>query len=283
MYVPKYLGFIMLNTKIMGILNVTPDSCYDGGRFLTFDHAVAHALEMIEQGADILDIGGESTRPGATPVDVQEELDRVLPVLAAIRTKVSVPISVDTMKPEVALKSVELGADIINDVTGFRNPAMREVAASCNADLCLMHMLGEPRTMQSDPHYPNGVVNEVIEWLEARIELLLKAGVSQERIIVDPGIGFGKTVAHNLDILQNLHRFKELGFRVLIGVSRKSFMMKITGKDRQDLLPPTLAVNALLMMQGADILRVHDVQEHRLCREVLGPLKEPVSFATAIA
>lgn len=262
----------MISTKIMGILNVTPDSCYDGGSYHAFDKAIAHAQKLYQDGADILDIGGESTRPGAEPVPLAEELERVIPVIKAVRPLIPIPISVDTLKPEVAAQAVAAGANIINDVTGFADPAMREVAISTEADIVVMHMQGEPRTMQINPHYPEGMVNHLLNWFEQRVDELVQFGIKEENIIIDPGIGFGKTVAHNIEIIQNLPEFRALGFRVLVGVSRKDFMRKITGKDRDQLLPTTIAVNTLLMMENIDIIRVHDVAEHRMVRQVLEPL-----------
>ena len=263
----------MTKTKIMGILNVTPDSCYDGGRYNTLERALVHAVQMEEEGADLIDIGGESTRPGAEPVSVEEELARVVPVIEALRDNLSTPLSIDTMKPEVAEKALSLGVSLLNDVTGFQNPTMRQVAAQSDADLCVMHMQGEPRSMQDNPHYPEGIIPHLLDWFEQRLEELQCDGISSDRIILDPGIGFGKTVAHNVEILQNLPKIKGLACRLLIGLSRKSFMMKITGKGREALLPPTLALNGLLMMQEVDFIRVHDVQEHRLCMEVLSQFK----------
>ena len=257
----------------MGILNVTPDSCYDGGRYLDYDDAIGHGLKLFEDGADLLDIGGESTRPGADPVSEEEELRRVIPVIEELRLQLPIPISIDTVKAGVAEKAVAAGASIINDVTGFSDPAMRQVAANSGVHLCVVHSQGSPKTMQNNPQYPEGVVPHILNWFEERIELLIYEGVREDRIILDPGIGFGKTVAHNLEILQNLPEFKSLGFPILIGISRKDFMRKITGKDREELLPTTIAINTLMMMEEVEILRVHDVAEHRMCREVLGHFK----------
>ncbi len=263
----------MIKTKIMGILNVTPDSCYDGGRYFSIDNAVSHALKLHEDGADILDIGGESTRPGAEQVSEEEELRRVIPVIQAIRSQLAVPLSIDTMKAGVAEQAVAAGACLINDVNGFRDPAMRQVAANLGVQVCIMHMLGTPKTMQADPQYPDGVMSHIYDFFDEQIDLLLDAGVEEQNIILDPGIGFGKTVAHNIEILQNLPELREMGFPVLLGTSRKDFMRKITGKDRNELLPTTIAVNSLMMMDDVDILRVHDVAEHRMAKQVLGHFK----------
>lgn len=257
----------------MGILNVTSDSCYDGGRYLQQEQAIGHGFKLYEDGADLLDIGGESTRPGADPVSEEEELRRVIPVIEGLRPHLPIPISIDTMKAAVAEQAVAAGASLINDVTGFADPAMRQVAANTGVYVCVVHMQGTPRTMQANPHYPEGVVVHLLNWFEERIDLLIHEGVKEENIILDPGIGFGKTVAHNIEILQNLAELQALGFPLLVGTSRKDFMRKITGRDRDELLPTTIAVNTLLMMEEVDILRVHDVLEHRMCREVLGHFK----------
>ncbi len=264
-----------LTTKIMGILNVTPDSCYDGGRYLELEKAIAHGLKLYRDGADVVDIGGESTRPGAEPVGEAEELRRVIPVIEGLRAHLPIPISIDTKKPAVAAQALAAGATLLNDITGFRDPAMVSLAANSNCDICVMHMQGEPKTMQLNPHYPEGVITHLLRWFTERTDSLIQAGIAKERIILDPGIGFGKTVDHNIEILQNLRRLRDLGFRLLLGVSRKSFMQKITGKERETLLPPTIAVNTLMMVEGVDIIRVHDVAEHCLCREVLKQLTRP--------
>ena len=208
----------------MGILNCTPDSFFDGGRYFDEKAAIRRGLEMVEEGADIIDIGGESTRPGAKEVSIEEELRRVIPVIKALKDH---PISIDTCKPEVAEKALEAGATLINDVTGFRQPEMRQIAAEAEVPVCVMHMQGSPRTMQHSPSYPKGVVTELTEWFEKTTQRLLADGVKAEQIILDPGIGFGKTVEHNLEILSNLATFRKLGFPLLIGLSRKSFMSKM--------------------------------------------------------
>lgn len=259
----------MTHTHIMGILNVTPDSCYDGGRYLDPAAALAHAHKLHADGADILDIGGESSRPGSDPVSIEEELRRIIPVIEAVRSEVPLPLSIDTRRAPVAARAVELGVQMINDITGFSDPAMREVAKDTEVTICVMHMQGAPKTMQDNPSYPEGVVLHLLEWFDKRIEELIQSGIKEERIVLDPGIGFGKTVAHNIEILQNLPRLRALGFPLLVGVSRKDFMRKITGLEREHLLPTTLAVNTLMFMEGVEIIRVHDVAEHQLCRKVL--------------
>lgn len=250
-------------TKLVAILNVTPDSFYDGGRHHTNRAAIEMAQKIAVQGADLIEVGGESSRPGATPVSLAEELERVIPVIEAIRKTVPTRIAVDTMKPEVAAAAVAAGAALINDIAGFQNPQMVEVAATTGVDICLMHMQGIPQTMQSNPHYPNGVINEIMCWFEERTSELLNAGINKDRIIIDPGVGFGKTVADNIKIIHNLPRFKSLGFPILLGISRKSFMQKILQRNAQELLAATIAVNALIVNEGVDYIRVHDVSEHR--------------------
>lgn len=247
----------------MAILNVTPDSYYAPSRAFNPELAIARGKQLHELGADLLDIGGVSTRPGAEEVDFKEELNRVLPVVQALAACYPGQISIDTYEPRVAEACVRAGATLINDITGFTHPAMRALAASTSTDLCVMHMQGTPQTMQVDPKYDEGVVPYLLKWFERQVHLLIKEGVKEERIILDPGIGFGKTVAHNVEILQNLPRFRALGFRVLLGASRKSFMSKILNKPTAELLAATLAVNAMALYEGVAILRVHDVVEHR--------------------
>ena len=248
---------------IMGILNVTPDSFSDGGRFLSPDAAVKRALIMEKEGADIIDVGGESARPGADPVPVEEELRRVLPVLERLRGKLRIPISIDTTKAEVAEAALRAGASIVNDISALRfDPAMASVVAEFGAGLVLMHMLGTPKTMQQAPHYED-VVREVREFLAERALYAQSQGIPREAIAVDPGIGFGKTVEHNLELLRRLPELVELGFPVLVGPSRKSFIGAILGLGVEERLEGTLAACAVAVVRGADILRVHDVREVR--------------------
>lgn len=246
----------------MGVLNVTPDSFFDKGRFFGHKAAVRHVLEMAGSGADIIDIGGESTRPGAKEVNVGEELDRVIPVIEVVAKKTKKSISIDTRKSRVALAALKAGAKIINDVSALKfDPDMAGVAAKYKAILILMHMRGTPRDMQTDPKYSD-VVKEIISSLKGSIIKAKKAGVAEEKIIIDPGIGFGKTVEHNLEILRRLGEFKALGLPVCIGTSRKSFIGKILGSDNpKGRLAGTLATCAVAIMNGANILRVHDVKE----------------------
>jgi len=244
--------------RIVGILNVTPDSFSDGGRFLERDAAAAHGRELVADGADILDVGGESTRPGAEPVSVEEERRRVVPVLEDL-AGADAQLSVDTSKVAVARAALDAGASCVNDVTAFRSePAMAALVAERGADCCLMHMRGEPRTMQDDPRYDD-VVSEVKAFLEERLTFAVREGVAEERIHLDPGIGFGKTVEHNLELMRRLDEIAALGRPVMIGVSRKAFLGRITGRPVEDRVAATVAASVLAWERGAAMLRVHDV------------------------
>jgi dihydropteroate synthase len=247
---------------VMGVCNVTPDSFSDGGLLDGVDAAIAHSLEMVDQGALIIDVGGESTRPGAEPVSEQEELSRVIPVIEALAAADSkVRISVDTTKLAVASAALEAGATYINDVSGFTiEPQIAELVADSGSDCCLMHMLGTPQTMQEDPHYED-VVAEVAQFLSERVEVALAAGIAPQKISVDPGIGFGKTLQHNLDLLNGLPTIVALGYPVVIGLSRKRFLGEITGTERpEQRVAATVAANVLAFERGASTFRVHDVQ-----------------------
>jgi dihydropteroate synthase len=247
----------------MGIVNVTPDSFSDGGRFLELDSAVAHAMRLVAEGADLLDIGGESTRPYSTPVDAEEELRRVLPVVERLVSQVSVPISIDTSKAAVARELVEVGAEIINDVTGLEgDPNMIRVALETGAGVCAMHMQGTPQTMQDKPTYGDVVV-EVRDYLRQRRDALLAAGVAPERICLDPGIGFGKTREHNLALMANCRNLHELGCPLLVGHSRKAFLAKLIGDNEADRGTATVAAALALAVQGVQVVRVHDVRKVR--------------------
>ncbi len=244
--------------RIVGILNVTPDSFSDGGRFLEHGAAVAHGRELVAEGADILDVGGESTRPGADPVGMEEEQRRVVPVLEDL-AGAGAQLSVDTSKVAVARAALDAGASYVNDVTAFRSePAMAALVAERGADCCLMHMRGEPRTMQDDPRYDD-VVSEVKAFLEERLTFAVREGVAEERINLDPGIGFGKTVEHNLELMRRLDEIAALGRPVMIGVSRKAFLGRITGRPVEDRVAATVAASVLAWQRGAAMLRVHDV------------------------
>ena len=245
---------------VMGIVNVTPDSFSDGGRYLDVSAAIKHGLELESDGAAILDVGGESTRPGARPVPEKVELRRVVPVIEGLRAAgAQARISIDTSKAAVAAAALDAGATILNDITALRgDPQMVGVVADRGADCCLMHMLGEPRTMQRDPHYDE-VVSDVKGFLEARMAFAVAHGVAEERILLDPGIGFGKTDIHNLELLARLHELVELGPPVVIGTSRKSFLGRLTGRPVGDRLAATIATNVIAYERGARIFRVHDV------------------------
>ena len=258
---------------IMGIVNVTPDSFSDGGRYANSDRAVAHGLKMLEQGADIIDVGGESTRPGAAAVDAAEEARRVIPVIRELRRHVTVPVSVDTMKAAVARQALEAGADIINDVSALtHDPDMPALARETKAGVVLMHMQGTPRTMQNYPEYAD-VMGDVVDFLEARVRDLAQVGLDPAAMAVDPGIGFGKTLEHNLALLAHVDRFHRLGRPVVIGLSRKSFLGTLTGRDADDRLAGSLAALAVCAWQGAEILRVHDVQESADAVRVVAALR----------
>ncbi len=247
----------------MGVLNCTPDSFSDGGRFLAADAAVAHARRMIVEGVDIVDIGGESTRPGSLPVDPAEQIRRTIPVIEHIRSFWDGPISIDTTKAEVARAALAAGANWINDISAFRDDdGMADIAAKSGSMVVLMHMQGTPRTMQTAPDYSD-VVTEVRDFLQERANFALGLGVKVDRLVVDPGIGFGKRQDDNLAILGNLPRIAELGFPVLVGASRKSFIGKITGDDTPDRLEGSLAAAVWAALHGARIVRVHDVAATR--------------------
>jgi dihydropteroate synthase len=249
--------------RIMGVLNVTPDSFSDGGEWFEFEQAVEHGRQLVADGAAIVDVGGESTRPYAEPVPDDEERARVVPVIRTLRD-VGAQLSVDTAKLSVAEPAVAAGATYVNDVTAFRHdPELAGFVADRGCDCCLMHMLGEPRTMQDDPRYDD-VVDEVRAFLEQRIEFAVREGVREERIMVDPGIGFGKTMAHNLELLRRLDELASLGFPVVIGTSRKSFLGRLTGRrDPHERVAGTVATSVLALERGASVFRVHDVAQTR--------------------
>jgi dihydropteroate synthase len=250
----------LLQPQVMGILNVTPDSFSDGGRFNRFDDAIRQARQMVTDGAAIIDIGGESTRPGAAAVSLDEELNRVIPVIEALVREIEVPLSIDTSKPEVMAAAITAGAGMINDVSALRLPGALEQAANLNVPLCLMHMQGEPRTMQQQPTYLD-VVEEVYTFLQQRIEVCVAAGIVRENIVVDPGFGFGKSLGHNLQLLNQLTRFQELGVPILVGLSRKSMIGQLTQREVAERLAGSIAAATLASWLGASIIRVHDVKE----------------------
>ena len=257
----------------MGVLNVTPDSFSDGGDFIAPEKAVARAVQMVEEGAAIIDVGGESTRPGAPPVSPEDELQRVIPVVEALYATVSVPISIDTRKPEVMQAAVAAGAGLINDVNALQQPGALEMAASLEVPVCLMHMQGNPETMQDTPAY-NDVVDEVTAFLEARAEVCMQHGIPKERILLDPGFGFGKTTTHNLQLLQQLQRLVESGFPVLVGLSRKSLIGKVLGLPVDNRLYPGVALAVLAVWKGAALVRCHDVRATREAIEMCQAVRD---------
>jgi len=257
-------------TLIMGVLNITPDSFSDGGVFNTVDAAVAHGKKMVSDGADLIDIGGESSRPGSEPLSEKEELARILPVVTRLVEEISVPISIDTYKPLVADICLKAGAHLINDITGLTNPAMRTVAVEHNVPVVLMHMLGTPKIMQKKPVYQD-VLGEITSFFQKQIAVAHKIGIQQ--IIIDPGIGFGKTVEHNLQILKHLETFKSLGCPLLVGPSRKSFIGTITDLPVNERLEGTIAAITVAIMNGANIVRVHDVKECRRAIRVVDAIR----------
>jgi dihydropteroate synthase len=257
-------------TLIMGILNVTPDSFSDGGLFADVDTAVDHAKQMVSDGADILDIGGESSHPGSAPLSEKEELDRVLPVVRRLLDELSVPISIDTYKPGVAEACLQAGVHLMNDITGLTNPQMRAVAAKYQVPVALMHMKGTPKTMQENPIYKD-VTRDIKAFFQEQIITTHKAGI--KHIIIDPGIGFGKTVEHNLQIFKHLGEFQSLGCPILVGPSRKSFIGAITGLSVNQRLDGTIAAVTVAIMNGAHIVRVHDVKECKRAVQVVDAIR----------
>lgn len=259
----------MIPVSVMGILNVTPDSFSDGGLYLNPDRALERSLQMEEEGADFIDIGGESTRPGALPVSSEEELKRVLPVLKKIAPRVKIPISIDTRKASVAFACLNEGASLINDVSALSDPEMVSVVARADVPVILMHCRGEPKTMQQNPFYQD-VVSEVFEFLKERIDFCLRHSIKKEKIFVDPGIGFGKTMEHNLSLLQNLKVLQALGCSIVIGVSRKTFIRKLFGEKLEEILAGSLTAALLAIERGAKILRVHDVAKTKAVIRLAG-------------
>lgn len=255
----------------MGIVNVTPDSFSDGGRFGSIEAAVRQAQQLMDEGADILDIGGESTRPGAAPVPAAEELDRVLPVLERIADS-PVPLSIDTYKPEVMVAALAAGASMVNDVKALREPGALDAVVRSDAAVCLMHMRGTPQTMQLDPNYGD-VVGEVCAFLHDRIAACEAAGIDRERIVIDPGFGFGKTKAHNIDLLRHLDKVTALGLPVLAGLSRKSVLGTITARNVGERVPSSVAAALVAVYRGAAIVRVHDVGATRDALAVYGAIE----------
>ncbi len=246
--------------SVMGVLNVTPDSFSDGGKFISPKAALQQARKMVTAGAEILDVGGESTRPGAYPVGEQEELDRVIPVIESICAEFDVVVSIDTSKPGVMRAAVAAGATMINDVCALQVDGALAAAAELQQPVCLMHMQGQPRSMQAEPQYDD-VVDEVTQFLENRVTQCVEAGLGKDLLLVDPGFGFGKTPVHNVELLANLRQLQRIGCPVLIGVSRKSMLGVITGRDVDELIPASIAAAVVAVMHGAQIVRAHDVVE----------------------
>ncbi len=257
---------------IMGILNVTPDSFSDGGQFNNFDAAIVQAKQMLADGVDIIDIGGESTRPGAAAVSEDEELQRVVPLIEKLSQEIDVPISIDTSKATVMYEAVQAGASMINDVYALQKDKALQTAAQLKVPVCLMHMQGSPETMQKNVQYKN-ITQEVFDFFEKRIEACLEFGLNKEHIIIDPGFGFGKHLQHNLELLNKLDLFVESGFPVLAGLSRKSMLGQITGKDVKNRLAASLAVAQIALQKGSQIIRVHDVAESKDMVRVLQAIK----------
>jgi dihydropteroate synthase len=243
----------------MGIVNVTPDSFSDGGQYAATDLAVAHAQQLIAEGADILDIGGESTRPGAEPVSLQEELRRVIPVIEALSKISTVPLSIDTYKPQVMQAAIQAGVDIVNDIRALQEEHALEIVANSKVGVCLMHMQGVPQTMQINPTYAD-VLSEVQQFLADRVAACLAHGINKNRIMLDPGFGFGKTKEHNIALIQHLDRLTQLGYPLLVGLSRKSVLGKIAGGDELQRLHAGLAASVISVIKGAKVVRVHDVK-----------------------
>ncbi len=249
--------------QIMGIINVTPNSFFEAGKTLDPQAAIEHGLRLFEEGADILDVGGCSTNPYSSHIpSIEEEIQRTVPVVQALCQKTPLRISIDTYRPEVAERALDAGAQFINDIQGFTNPKMRQIAQKYQVPICIMHMQNQPHNMQLNPQYPDGVVEEITSWLRLQTDCVIQEGVNPKNIYIDPGIGFGKSLADNFEILQNLDRFKALGFPILIGLSRKTFLYKTLGISTEESLPATLAMHAYYYPQ-MDLMRVHDVKAHR--------------------
>ncbi len=264
-------------TLLMGVLNVTPDSFSDGGKFFSVETAVEYAIQMEKDGADIVDVGGESTRPGAEPISMNEEMNRVLPVIEQLAGTIDIPISIDTYKSEIARKALDVGASMVNDISALRDDKnLASAVAEYGVPICLMHMKGNPRNMQTNPVY-NDIIREICDFLKERTEYALSCGIKKEKIIIDPGIGFGKRtgkgIEDNCEILKRLSKLKDLGFPILVGASRKTFIGNVCGKSKplpvSERLEGSLAAACLAVVNGADIIRVHDVKETRRCVDLV--------------
>lgn len=260
--------------RVMGIVNATPDSFSDGGQYASTAAAIEHGLRLVDEGAEILDIGGESTRPGSTVVPLEEELQRVIPVIEGLARRAGVPLSVDTYKPAVMRAAIAAGADIINDICALQQPGALDAVVDSRAGVCLMHMQGTPQTMQADPHYDD-VVQEVRDFLLARIQACQQVGIGQERIMLDPGFGFGKRSVHNIALLRELPTLCALGYPVLAGLSRKSVLGQLTGNDVDARLHASIAAAVIAAMKGAKILRVHDVKATADALKIAAAIQDP--------
>jgi len=249
----------LTNPCVMGVVNVTPDSFSDGGQYASTNKAVEHALQLVEEGASILDIGGESTRPGATPVGLDEELARVILVIEKLAKIVNIPLSIDTYKPKVMQAAIDAGISIVNDINALQAPGALEVVANSDVGVCLMHMQGSPQTMQIDPQYDD-VVAEVSAFLTARSNIVMQAGISSSRILLDPGFGFGKRTMHNIALLKQLAQLRQIGQPLLVGLSRKSVLGQVLGDNKTDRVAASIAASVVAAINGANILRVHDVR-----------------------
>ncbi len=261
---------------IMGVLNVTPDSFSDGGRFVKLDHAYQHAQRLIAEGVDIIDVGGESSRPGASPLSCAEELERVIPIIARIREHSDICISIDTYKAEVMREAIKVGANIINDIKALSEPGALETAANLKVPVCLMHMQGLPTTMQENPHYEAGVIDEIQGFFEERIKACLAAGIARENIILDPGFAFGKSVAHNLSIMKRLAEFQKYHLPVLLGVSRKSTIGTILQKEVSERVIGGIAMALFAALQSVAIIRTHDVDETNQALKIIDAIMASV-------
>jgi dihydropteroate synthase len=260
-------------TFIIGILNVTPDSFFDGGKFFDVDKAVERGIKMAEQGADIIDIGGESTRPGSEPISLEEELSRVIPVIERLSQEIKTPLSIDTYKSIVAKKALDSGASMINDISALRfDPEMKKIAAEYTVPVILMHIKGTPKNMQDDPYYDD-VMKEISFYLKESITIAKDAGIKEDKIIIDPGIGFGKRLQDNLDILKNLSMLKSLGKPILVGPSRKSFIGKVLDLPPEERLEGSLGALAVAILNGANLVRVHDVKENLRVAKLVDAIK----------
>lgn len=259
MYICGKFQLDLTNPCVMGIVNVTPDSFSDGGQYASINKAVEHALQLVDEGAGILDVGGESTRPGATPVSLDEELARVIPVIKALAKVVNIPLSIDTYKPQVMQAGIDAGISMVNDINALQAPNALEIVANSNVGVCLMHMQGSPKTMQIDPQYDD-VVMEVSAFLTARLNIVMQAGVSSNRILLDPGFGFGKRTVHNIALLKQLMQLRKIGQPLLVGLSRKSVLGQVLGDNKTDRVAASIAASVVAAINGVSILRVHDVK-----------------------